>query len=84
LPGGPTFLGRTVMAEDLESDLHAHTKMHPTNIIASKDITVFEFDIESPREDPFRCPPAATQVHFQRDGLTHRMHVHFAPHPRRE
>src|SRR5215217_836424 len=33
LPGGRTFLGRTVMAEDLESDLHAHTKMHPTNII---------------------------------------------------
>ncbi len=70
------------MIESLEGDLEAGIKMHPTNVLASKDIIVFEAAFENPRDDPFHCPPATTQVHFQRDGLTHRVHLHFAPRPR--
>jgi RNA polymerase sigma-70 factor (ECF subfamily) len=84
LSGGPTLHGRGAVIESLESDLEAGTKMRPTNVLASKDITIFEADFENPRDDPFRCPPATTQVHFQRDGLTHRVHLHFAPRPRGE
>lgn len=84
LPGGKILRGRKVVIEDLEGDLEAGLKMHPTNVMASKDITILEADFENPRDDPFHCPPATTQVHFQRDGLTHRVHLHFAPRPREE
>lgn len=84
LSGGLTLHGRGAVIESLEGDLEAGMKMHPTNVLASKDITIFEADFENPRDDPFHCPPATTQVHFQRDGLTHRVHLHFAPRPREE
>jgi len=81
---GRTLHGRGTVIESLEGDLQAGIKMRPTNVLASKDITVFEAVFENPRDDPFRCPPATTQVHFQRDGLTNRVHLHFAPRPREE
>ena len=84
LSGGRALHGRRTVVESLDSDLEAGVKMHPTNVLASGDIIVFEADFENPRDDPFRCPPATTQVHFQRDGLTHRVHLYFAPRPREE
>jgi hypothetical protein len=82
LTDGRTLRGRELLRESLHRDLEAGVRMHPTNVLASKDITVFEADFENPRDDPFHCPPATTQVHFQRDGLTHRVHLYFAPRPR--
>ena len=84
LTDGRTLHGRGAARESLEDDLEAGVKMHPTNVPASKDIIIFEADFENPRDDPFHCPPATTQVHFQRDGLTHRVHLYFAPRPRQE
>ncbi len=84
LGDGQTLHGRGVVIESLEGDLEAGVKLHPTNVLASKDIIVLEADFENPRDDPFHCPPATTQVHFQRDGLTYRVHLHFAPRPREE
>ncbi len=84
LSDGHTLHGRGAVIESLEGDLEAGIKMHPTNVLASKDIAIFEAQFENPRDDPFHCPPATTQVHFQRDGLTHRVHLHFAPRPRGE
>lgn len=82
--GGRTLHGRGAVISSLEDDLEAGIKLHPTNVLASKDITIFEANFENPRDDPLHCPPATTQVHFQRDGLTHRVHLHFAPWPREE
>ncbi len=84
LGDGHTLHGRGAVIESLEGDLEAGIKMHPTNVLASKDIAIFEAQFENPRDDPFHCPPATTQVHFQRDGLTHRVHLHFAPRRREE
>ena len=84
LTDGRTLHGRGAVRESLDSDLEAGVRMHPTNVLASKDIIVFEADFENPRDDPFHCPPATTQVHFQRDRLTHRVHPYFAPRPRQE
>lgn len=82
LGDGQTLRGRGAVIESLEDDLEAGIRMHPTNVLASTDIIIFEANFENPRDDPFHCPPATTQVHFQRDGLTHRVHLHFAPRPR--
>lgn len=82
LRDGRTLHGRGIVMESLDSDLEAGVKMHPTNVLASKDVTIFEADFENPRDDPPHCPPATAQVHFQRDDLTHRVHLYFAPRPR--
>ena len=79
LSNGKVVRGRRHLIEDLEGDLRAGTKMHLTDVIAGKDVTVIEADFENPPEDPFRCPPATTQVHFQRGGETQRVHLYFAP-----
>ena len=66
------------MVEELEGDMEAGMKLHLTNIIASKDVTIVEGNYENPPDDPFRCPPAISMVGFYRDGRIPRMHLHFA------
>jgi RNA polymerase sigma factor (sigma-70 family) len=79
-----TIRGRKWFVEELEGDLEARMKLHLTNIIASKDVTIVEGDYQNPPDDPFRCPPAISMVGFYRDGWIPRMHLHFAPQPARE
>src|SRR5215207_1831951 len=81
LTSGKVLRGRMHLIEDLEGDLTAGTKMHLTDVIAGKDVTIVETDFGNPPEDPFHCPPATTQVHFQRGGETQRVHLYFAPRP---
>lgn len=84
-PEGAVLHGRHLLAKDFEGDLEAGMKLHLTNFLASKDITVMEGDFENPPEDPFHCPPAISMVGFHRDGKQiQRMRVYFtAPTPRR-
>ncbi len=82
---GTTILrGYEFMVEDLEGDLEAGLKMHPTSVVASEDVTIIECDIENPPDDPSHCPPAISQVAFYRDGRITRMRWHLAPRPRSE
>ncbi len=71
--------GREWLDQEFEGDLEARMKLHLTNVIASKDVTVIEGDYENPPDDPFRCPPAISMVGFYCDGRIPRMHLHFAP-----
>jgi hypothetical protein len=45
------------LVEGLEDDLEVGMKLHLTNVIASKDVTVVEGDFENPPADPYHCPP---------------------------
>lgn len=78
---GTVFHGRGAMLQDLEKSLEAGMKMHPTNVLASKDISIVEASFENPPDDPSLCPPAVCQIHFQSDDETHRLHLYFAPRP---
>jgi len=84
-PEGTVWHGRRPLAKDLEGDLKVGMKLHLTNFLANKDITVMEGDLKNPPEDPFHCPPAICMVGFHRDGKQiQRMHIYFtAPTPRR-
>jgi RNA polymerase sigma factor (sigma-70 family) len=64
-----------------EGDLEAGMKLHPTNVLASKGVTVLEADFENPRDDPFHCPPATSLVFFYRDGQIQRACQYYAPRP---
>ena len=66
---------------ELEGDLEAGIKLHPTNVLASKGMTVMEGDFENPPHAPFHCPPATSMVFFHRDGAIRRVRRHFAPRP---
>lgn len=75
--GGLGFLIRYVWEEQLE----AGVKLHPTNILASKDVTVIEGDFENPCDDPFHCPPATSIVCFYGDGKIRGLRQYYAPRP---
>ena len=76
---GGTILGRDWLVEEFEGDLEAGMKLHLTNVIANKDVTVIEGGYVNPPDDPIRCPPAISMVGFYRNGKIPRMHLHFAP-----
>jgi RNA polymerase sigma-70 factor (ECF subfamily) len=69
--------------EELEDDLETGMKLHLTNIIASREMTVIEGDLENPPDNPFHCPPATSQVYFYRDGRICLIREYFAPRPER-
>jgi RNA polymerase sigma factor (sigma-70 family) len=78
--GGLDFLIRNIWEENLE----AGVKLHPTNILASKNVTVIEGIFENPRDDPFHCPPETSIVCLYRDGAIHGIRQHYAPRPEDE
>jgi RNA polymerase sigma-70 factor (ECF subfamily) len=50
-----------------------------TNVVAGRDVVIWETDLISPPEDPFHCPPALAWVQFVRDGRVSRLRMF---HPR--
>ena len=83
-PDETVLRGRGAWAEIFEGTGGAGVKVHTRNVLASKDITVFEGSFENPPEDPFHCPPAMTQVYFYRDGRIHQVRFYYASRPERE
>ena len=67
-PEGTVWHGREPLARDAEGDLEVGMKVHLTNFLASKEITVMEGEFENPPEYPFHCPPEFSMVGFHRDG----------------
>ncbi len=80
---GTVSHGRKVLVVELEGDLEAGIKLHPTNVLASKGITVMEGDFENPPDDPFHCPPATSMVFFHRNGAIYQVRRYFAPRPQK-
>ncbi len=81
LSDGAIHRGRGWVIEEAEGDLETGTKLHLTNVVASKDVIVMENDYENPPDDPFRCPPAISWVGFYHGDEIHRTHLYFAPRP---
>ena len=76
--------GRTALVAELEGDLEDGIKLHLTNVLAAKDMTVMEGDFENPPDDPFHCPAATSMVFFHRnDSTIYQVRRYFAPHPQK-
>jgi RNA polymerase sigma factor (sigma-70 family) len=71
------------LMKGLEDDLETSMKLHLTNMLASKDVTIVEGNFENPPDNPFHCPPATSQVYFYRDGRICLMREYFAPRRKR-
>ncbi|MGW3635375.1 RNA polymerase sigma factor [Streptomyces sp. NPDC005122] len=51
------------------------------NVVASRDVVIWEAALISPPEDPFHCPPTVVWVHFMESGRFGRIRLHH-PHGR--
>lgn len=70
LPDGSEWDRRFWLA-DCEGMMRAGVKIHLANLMVSGSVLILEADLENPPDDPHHCPPATTQVHFQRGGVTY-------------
>lgn len=85
LSNGRVFTrGYEFLVGDMDTDLELGVKVHPKEVISSKDVAVIECDAESPPGDPGHCPSTISQVAVYRDGKIHRMHWYLPPRPVRE
>ncbi|MGH3087295.1 MAG: RNA polymerase sigma factor [Rubrobacteraceae bacterium] len=75
---GNVLRGIGFFVQGIEEDFQAGVKMHPTNVIAGKDVTVVEADFENPRDDPFHCPPAISIVCFYHEGRVRQLRQYHA------
>ncbi len=46
------------------------------NVVAGKDVLIWETDLTNPPEDPSHCPPSAVWVHFLEQGRTGRTRLY--------
>ena len=76
--------GYEFLVGDLEGDLVDGLKMYPREVVSSKDVAIIECDVVNPPDNPYRCPPALSQVAVYRDDKIHRVHWYLAPRPVRE
>lgn len=78
---GGGFRGRETLRAGIHEDLDAGVAFVLDEVIAGPGVTIIEGRFENPRDNPFHCPPATTQVAFVRGEVTERMVWHYAPRP---
>jgi RNA polymerase sigma factor (sigma-70 family) len=78
-PQGKRTMGFDYLMRVMDKDLDDGVRQRLTNVIASRDVVIWETDLISPPEDPFHCPPALAWVQFIRDGRVRRLRMF---HPR--
>ncbi|MEU2427462.1 RNA polymerase sigma factor [Streptomyces sp. NPDC013157] len=63
----------------LDRDMSDGVRHQLLNVVASRDVVIWEAALLSPPEDPFHCPPGVVWVHFMKQGRFSRIRLH---HPR--
>ncbi|MER6440072.1 RNA polymerase sigma factor [Streptomyces sp. NPDC001185] len=63
----------------MDRDLSDGVRHELLNVVASRDVVIWEAALISPPEDPFHCPPGVVWVHFVEKGRFGRIRLH---HPR--
>jgi RNA polymerase sigma factor (sigma-70 family) len=64
----------------MDRDLDSGVRQRLTNVVAGRDIVIWEAELLSPPDDPFHCPPSVTWVQFFRQQRVGRLVL---VHPRR-
>jgi hypothetical protein len=80
-PQGKRTKGFDYLIEVMDRDLGDGVRQRLTNVVASRDVVIWETDLISPPEDPFHCPPALAWVQFIHDGRVSRLRM-FHPRPK--
>lgn len=86
-PGGFQGQGYGHLIRGLEQDLEDGVGHDVTNVVASHDVAVYEFELLSPPDDPDHCPPGAAWVLWLNSGWVRRARLFHmrrpapVPHP---
>jgi len=80
-PQGKHTKGFDYLMRVMDKDLDDGVRQRLTNVVASRDVVIWETDLISPPDDPFHCPPALAWVQFIRDDRVGRLRMY---HPRRK
>jgi len=80
-PHGIRTHGFDYLVRAMDGDLGDGVRQRLTNVVASRDVVIWETDLISPPDDPFHCPPAVAWVQFLSEGRTSHMRL-FHPIPR--
>lgn len=77
---GSQARGFDYLMRAMDRDLDSGVRQRLTNVVAGRDIVIWEAELLSPRDDPFHCPPSVAWVQFLRQQRVGRLVL---VHPRR-
>jgi RNA polymerase sigma-70 factor (ECF subfamily) len=80
-PHGFRAMGFGPLVRGLEQDLADGVRSRLANVVASRDLVVWEFDLLNPPERPSHCPPGAVWVLYLRSGWVERFRLFHARGP---
>jgi RNA polymerase sigma factor (sigma-70 family) len=80
-PRGATTTGHDYPIRAMERDLADGVRMRLGNVVADRDVAIWEIDLISPAEDPEHCPPAAVWVQWLRGDRVERFRLLHAGRP---
>ncbi|MFC7388441.1 RNA polymerase sigma factor [Sphaerisporangium rhizosphaerae] len=71
---------RAFALRGMETDLAHGVRQRIANVVAGRDLTIWEADLISPPDDPAHCPPGVVWLHVLRGGRVQRLRL-FHPRP---
>jgi RNA polymerase sigma-70 factor (ECF subfamily) len=74
--GRKRFLGRGKLETEVDGDLDTVTLMDPVRVYSSGDVSVLDFEVVNPPENPTRCPEQMAIVVCRTEGLSHRIYMY--------
>lgn len=74
-PTGRRTTGFDYPIRTMERDLDAGVRQQLVNVVASRDVLIWEVELISPPDDPFHCPPELLWVQFLEDDRVTRLRL---------
>jgi RNA polymerase sigma factor (sigma-70 family) len=79
-PKGKRTKGFGYLVRAMDRDLADGVRHRLANVVASRDLIIWEAELTSPADDPFHCPPAVVWVQSLEAGRVRRLRL-FHPRP---
>ncbi len=79
-PGGVHTVGLDHLSRAMDQDLDDGVRQRLTNVVAGREVVIWETDLINPPDDPFHCPPAVLWVQSLHGGRVSGLSM-FHPHP---
>jgi RNA polymerase sigma factor (sigma-70 family) len=67
--------GWNLLLRGMDGDLSRGVRQRITNVVASRDVMIWEADLISPPDDPTACPPSVVWLQHLRDGRVRRLRL---------
>ncbi|MCX5070307.1 RNA polymerase sigma factor [Micromonospora lupini] len=83
-PDGTRTIGREPLFAVIRQDNESGVSHKITGVLAGAGITIWENAFINPPEDPFHCPPGATWLLREKDGLVREVRLLHTPRPPRQ